>query len=325
MNCSNPILHVIKPRDSLYQLARYYQTTIQMITALNPNLNPYNLQVGSTLTICPGTNSPIIQDDFYPAEPNMNQTPMAPGTSMNRLGPAPTIPNNMARPTGMNPTMPNNMARPTGMNPTMPNNMARPTGTAPMMPNGNTMVSEIDPQMELDEDMRAVWAQHVNWTRMLMISIIERLRDQTAVSNRLLRNPQDMAKIFARFYPENIAKNVEQLFREHLRIGGDLMTALRDRRMQDAENLNQEWYANADNIAETLSSINPYYDKEVLRNMLYNHLDLLREQIQNRIAANYPADIDAFDAGEEEAMDMADYFADGIMQQFPENFIQSNE
>ena len=58
MNNSNPILHTIRPGDTLYNLALMYGTTVQEIMDTNPSLNPYNLRVGQQIYIYPRTSSP---------------------------------------------------------------------------------------------------------------------------------------------------------------------------------------------------------------------------------------------------------------------------
>jgi hypothetical protein len=51
----------------LYALARKYNTTVTRLLQLNPNVEVYNLQIGSGLTICPG-------EDYKPEIP----TPITP-------------------------------------------------------------------------------------------------------------------------------------------------------------------------------------------------------------------------------------------------------
>ena len=176
-------------------------------------------------------------------------------------------------------------------------------------------------QLYLLTGMRFVWSQHVYWTRMLLISIAERLKDQTDVTDRLLQNPKDIARIYADYYPEEAAKKIEQLLTEHLKIGAELITALRDKKSEEADKLTRQWYVNADEMADAFSSINPYYDREEVRKMLYRHLELTTNEVAMRLAENYKADIEAFDKVEHEAMAMADYFSTGIIRQFPDKFI----
>ena len=66
------------------------------------------------------------------------------------------------------------------------------------------------------------------WTRMLLISIAENLKDLDATQARLLRNPKDIANIFMQYYGINIANQIEKLLTEHLVIGKKLIVALKN-------------------------------------------------------------------------------------------------
>lgn len=54
MDYCRVITHVVQPGDTYYKLAQRYQTTVPDIIMRNPGINPYNLLVGSKLTICSG-------------------------------------------------------------------------------------------------------------------------------------------------------------------------------------------------------------------------------------------------------------------------------
>ncbi|WP_285959547.1 hypothetical protein [Thomasclavelia spiroformis] len=57
-------------------------------------------------------------------------------------------------------------------------------------------------------------------------------------------------------------------------IGKDLIVALKNNNQEQANLLNTKWYQNADRMAEAFNSINPYYPKEEIQSMLYEHLRL---------------------------------------------------
>ncbi len=252
MNCSHIIPHQIQTGDTLYQLARYYQTTVPEILTFNPGLNPYNLQVGSTIAI-----------------------PSGPGIAIPaNASPAPATPR----------------------------------------PNPNK-------QMALVSRMRLRWSQHIYWTRMLLISIADHLKDQPAVTAQLMQNPRDIADIFEVFYNRQIADIIADLLTEHLQIGAQLILAIQSNQVEKANELDRQWTMNANKMANAFSSINPYYDKDEMLGMLRSHLNFTRQEISARLAANYPADIEAFNHVEAEAMLMADVFSSGLMQQFPQYFV----
>ena len=59
MNCSTQITHTIKLGDTLFSLARTYDTTVSKLLELNPGVEVYNLQIGSTLIICQPETPPV--------------------------------------------------------------------------------------------------------------------------------------------------------------------------------------------------------------------------------------------------------------------------
>jgi len=238
---SQPMTYTIQPGDTPYKLAQTYGISVSQILAMNPNMNPNNLQIGTTIFIPYNTNN-----------------------------------------------------------------------------NYNNRIDNND--SSLMSDMRLVWEQQIYWTRMLLISIAEGLNDQSPTMERLLRGPSDIASIFNRYYGSNVASLVQELLTEHLQIAADLITALRDNQHNKATELTQQWYQNANKIADAFSSINPYFDKQSIQSMLYRFLDLTIQQINKRLAGDYQGDIMTFDLIELEVLEMADKFTSGIMNQFPQKF-----
>lgn len=172
----------------------------------------------------------------------------------------------------------------------------------------------------LSDEMNTLWEQHVFWTRLLLISIAENLNDLTATTDRLLRNPRDIADIYRRYYGNEVANKISQLLTDHLLIGSQLIVALKNGETDKAKTLDMEWHKNADDIAAALAGINRHYDRQRLQQMLYEHLRLTTEEVNARLRGDYAADIAAFDRVEKEALRMARYLTDGIVAQFPNMF-----
>ena len=175
-------------------------------------------------------------------------------------------------------------------------------------------------QVQLIKQMNLVWEQHIMWTRMLLISIAEDLKDLEATQARLLRNPKDIADVFRRFYGIAVANKIQQLLTEHLVIGKDLIVALKNKNQEEATKLNTKWYQNADEMAEAFSSINPFYLREEIRNMLYEHLRLTTNEVNYRLQGNYVEDINSYDMVQKEILKMSQFFVNGIVKQFPNLF-----
>lgn len=175
-------------------------------------------------------------------------------------------------------------------------------------------------QINLIRQMDLVWEQHIMWTRMLLISIAESLKDLDATQSRLLENPKDIANVFKEYYGNNVANIIQKLLTEHLVIGKELIIALKNNEQLKAKELNKKWYKNADEIAEAFSSINPFYNIEEIRKMLYEHLYLTTNEVSNRLKGNYLQDIKDYDLVQKEILRMSEFFVNGIVKQFSNKF-----
>ncbi|MDK8183926.1 acetylglutamate kinase [Paenibacillus sp. UMB4589-SE434] len=172
----------------------------------------------------------------------------------------------------------------------------------------------------LNQQLRALWEQHVYWTRLAVNSIVGRQPDEKETIARLLRNPDDFAAALKPLYGPAAANKFAELFGEHLTIAAELVKALQAGNTSAAADAKQRWYANADDIAEFLGTINPYWSKEEWRKMLYEHLELLSSEVSSRLAGKYAENIAIGDQIQLQALEMADMMTSGIVQQFPMAF-----
>lgn len=170
--------------------------------------------------------------------------------------------------------------------------------------------------MNLSKELRKLWAEHVFWTRLFIISALAGLPDLNVTTERLLRNPADFAEVFRKFYGSQSAGTVQSLLENHLKIAADIVnSAIR----QDAEAVEQNtklWYSNADEIAAALAGINPMWSAAQWRDLLYDHLRMTTDEVLARLSGDYARDVAIFDMILEQALDMADVMAAGIAKQF---------
>lgn len=176
-------------------------------------------------------------------------------------------------------------------------------------------------QVELWNKNRLLWEQHVTWTRMAITAIVFKVPDLKFVLARLLRNATDMGNAIRPYYGDQIADAYRDLISEHLMIAADLVTAAVNGETEKAEQKEADWYRNADNIAEFLHRINPYYNQEAFRKMLYTHLALTKLEAVCMIQKNFELEVQVFDQIEAEALKMADMLSDGVFRQFPYMFV----
>ena len=312
---SGTIRYTIRPYDTLWMLAQVFNTTVDSIMQLNPGIDPRNLQVGQVITIMPGYQ-------YYP--PYMGEVPL-PGEASEMPSPEETGELMMPGTTGG--TMPGTTG---GMMPgttggTMPGTTG---GTMPGVTGGvdyedydmDDDMMELDIlQCELVNYFRMLWEQHITWTRMAIVAIINNLPDKDLILQRLLRNPVDFANALRTFYGDKAAQTFEELLTEHLTIAAELVQAAKAGNTNAAAEAEQRWFENASQIAEFLGTLNPYWSVEDWNAMMNEHLELLKDNVTDLLARNYQESINGYDDIEAQALEMADMMAEGIARQFPIN------
>jgi hypothetical protein len=313
MYCPNMITYTIKSGDTLYSLARYYDTTVETLLEKNPGIDPYNLQIGSTLMICPGNG---YMPPTTPVPPIGILPPVKPVPPIGVLPPVCPPPPPITPPIGiLPPVMP---VPPIGILP--PVTPVPPIGVfPPIVPPIGTLppnCADCNRLIELINKMRLAWMQHIYWLRMLVMCIAERLKGERAVMSRLMQNPADIAGVFSKYYPADVTNKLTRLLTDHLNMCANLVTALRDGKMKEAYEYQRKWYENANQTAGFFSKMCKDYDYEAMRKMLTMHLDMMTKEAIGLLSGNYAENIRDFGKMEKEVLEMADYLTQALSKNF---------
>ncbi|HKY54479.1 MAG TPA: hypothetical protein VJM08_09245 [Anaerolineales bacterium] len=173
---------------------------------------------------------------------------------------------------------------------------------------------------EFQKEMRFLWADHVIWTRLYIVSFAADLDDQSVAAERLLENQQDIGDAIKPFYGDDAGEELSDLLTEHILIAVDLLDAAKAQDADAVADAEERWYANAHDIAVFLASINPNFSEEEMEQMLREHLDLTEQEAVARLSGDFETDRDSFDQIHAQAMEMADALSGGIIAQFPKQF-----
>lgn len=169
---------------------------------------------------------------------------------------------------------------------------------------------------QISNTIRQLWNQHVLWTRFFLVSASFNLPDLTLVEQRLLQNPRDFAKALKPFYGARVVEEFKELFTSQLQIASHLVNATKEGNSAEADRQRRLWYANAEEIAGFLTSINPFWDEAAFRKLLFTHLQITENEAGFILAGQYKKGIKEYDAVEAEALEMADLMSYGIVRQF---------
>ena len=286
MYCQNRISYRVQEGDSLYKLAKQFHTTVTELILLNSGVNPYNLQTGMRLTICPGEGY-VDENESKPSEGNTNKPTKTP------VGGIVIIPGTTTQPGGT--TRPGTT--------TQPGTATRPgTTTQP----GNNM------GVDLRQRMRMAWLNHITFVKFYLISFFENLSSQNAWKDAVYKNAEEILAIFAQYYPASAMQRFHKLFMEHLRLTDEVAAGLKaDPAFSGAAMEN--WYINAEEIASFLSRQTPAYNETELRKMFYDHLDMERQQMEAYLDGDYETDIEIYLRSQQNMIELADFLTSGLL------------
>jgi hypothetical protein len=168
--------------------------------------------------------------------------------------------------------------------------------------------------------VRCVWDDHVTYTRDANISIMASLPDTPAIVDRLMKNQEEIGSIIEPYYGKVAADKLTALLKEHVRLVGECITAIRDAANTDA--VEASLLANAGLIADHLESLDPVcWPKTTVLPILAEHITCTKLQATSRFAKDWITDIAAFDSCRSKIYTLADAMSSGIVSQFPEMFI----
>jgi hypothetical protein len=175
-------------------------------------------------------------------------------------------------------------------------------------------------QLELRQDMRKLWEDHITWTRVYIIAALADAPDASAAATRLLQNQDDLGDLFGEYYGETRGDQLASLLRVHITTAVDVIAAAKAGDATALTEANNRWAANAEEIAVYLNGLNPLWSLEDLRMMLNEHLELTTDEVVKRLAGDWTGDVAAYDAVHDSALMMADAFSIGIIDQYPKLF-----
>ena len=169
----------------------------------------------------------------------------------------------------------------------------------------------------LSNQIRLLWQQYVYWTRMLILSIVFELPDLEFVTNRLLRNPRDFADVLNLFYEEDVVSEFTKLLTQHIIIAAEFVKAAKDGDNAGVADAEKRWYANADELAEFFRRINLFWPAVEWKKMLYDNIDMTKNEAIYMLNQRYEDSINIFDAIEQQALIMAETMTEGLIEFFP--------
>ena len=171
-------------------------------------------------------------------------------------------------------------------------------------------------QVALSNSMRSIWVNNNQWIRELIFSILFDIGDRDAIEARLRQNAEDFSAIFTQFYGQEIGARIRQNYLSYIQGISALLEAFRNNDPSGIANQRRILYDAADQLAQTLSEINRYWDRATLQAQIHELVNFAENEILRITGGDYAESIREYDEWMEQTYHFADDLASGILRQF---------
>jgi hypothetical protein len=176
-------------------------------------------------------------------------------------------------------------------------------------------------ELDLRTSMRALWEDHIVWTRLAIISLTTGSPDTEATVARLLKNQDDIGDAVKPYYGKAAGKKLTKQLKQHILIAADLIAAAKAGDAANLADAKARWQRNADGIATFLNGANPQAWKlAAMKAEMHRHLTLTTQEAVARLEGNWNADVVAYDKIHRHILHLADTLSSGLVRQFPKRF-----
>ncbi|MGH2808859.1 MAG: hypothetical protein ACRDKT_16460 [Actinomycetota bacterium] len=174
------------------------------------------------------------------------------------------------------------------------------------------------------DDVRALWEDHIAWTRLYIVSAVDGLKDTDVTAARLLRNQKEIGDAIKPLFGDEAGNHLTELLNEHILTAADLIAAAKEGDDAAVTKTSKAWYRNGDEIADFLSTAG-IAPRAATREMMKGHLDTTLDEAVARLTGDYEAEIKAYDEVRAHILHMADALANGIIAAMPERFAEESD
>jgi hypothetical protein len=176
-------------------------------------------------------------------------------------------------------------------------------------------------EIALNSAVRDLWSDHMQWTYATVDAFFHNQEALQPQLDRLLLNQQDIGAAIVPYYGQEAGDHLADLLTTHINQAVPVLTAARDGDQAALDTALDDWYVNAQEIADFLSAANPdNWPQSATRPLLEAHIDQTTAYAIDLLEGNYSQAISNYDAAFDHMMMLADTLAEGIIAQFPEQF-----
>jgi hypothetical protein len=169
---------------------------------------------------------------------------------------------------------------------------------------------------ELNKLLRLLYSQATMWTRAYIVSVFSDMEDIEVVENRLYESGRDLSNLFRVYFSDDISNQFENHIREYYNYFIETVQYLKVNNMDLASESEDKWRSKGVELAQFLSSINPYWELQQFLDLIQDHIDMTKDQIMQRLNKEYALEVYHYDFIEYHSLMIADIISAGIINLF---------
>lgn len=158
--------------------------------------------------------------------------------------------------------------------------------------------------------------QYFLWLTTYIINVSCNFSNIPFITQRITQIVEDIAVIINYYYGYQNSKIFELLLKNHFFISAKYVNEIHNGNIDAANEDKIELYNNSNDIANYFSGLNTYWTDQEWQNILYSHINMLEEHFGCKYYTQSEVITGINNEVENEANRIADYMAQGIIQQF---------